>query len=102
MRPLDGSGSRLKEKKPADGRRQARLRISPGLPTIPVNSHRFESLVCTIISDMVVLKYCLRGIHSAPPTFSLNNTMHPGEVIAEVEEEQFRRYAHFKQDYLPQ
>ena len=31
-----------------------------------------------------------------------NNTMHPGEVIAEVEEEQFRRYAHFKQDYLPQ
>ena len=30
-----------------------------------------------------------------------NNTMHPGEVIAEVEEEQFRRYAHFKQDYLP-
>jgi acetoacetate decarboxylase len=31
-----------------------------------------------------------------------NNTMHPGEVIAEVEEEQFRRYAFFKQDYLPQ
>lgn len=31
-----------------------------------------------------------------------NNTMHPGEVVAEVEEEQFRRYAHFKQDYLPQ
>ena len=31
-----------------------------------------------------------------------NNTMHLGEVIAEVEEEQFRRYAHFKQDYLPQ
>jgi acetoacetate decarboxylase len=31
-----------------------------------------------------------------------NNTMHPGEVIVEVEEEQFRRYAHFKQDYLPQ
>jgi hypothetical protein len=31
-----------------------------------------------------------------------NNTMHPGEVIAEVEEEQFRRYAFFKQDHLPQ
>jgi acetoacetate decarboxylase len=31
-----------------------------------------------------------------------NNTMHPGEVVAEVEEEQFRRYAFFKQDYLPQ
>jgi acetoacetate decarboxylase len=31
-----------------------------------------------------------------------NNTMHPGEVIAEVEEEQFRRYAFFKRDYLPQ
>jgi hypothetical protein len=30
--PLDGSGSRLKERKPADGRHQARLRISPGLP----------------------------------------------------------------------
>jgi acetoacetate decarboxylase len=31
-----------------------------------------------------------------------NNTMHAGEVVAEVEEEQFRRYAFFKQDYLPQ
>jgi acetoacetate decarboxylase len=31
-----------------------------------------------------------------------NNTMHSGEVIAEVEEEQFRRYAFFKRDYLPQ
>jgi hypothetical protein len=31
-----------------------------------------------------------------------NNTMHPGEVVAEVEEDQFRRYAYFKQDYLPQ
>jgi hypothetical protein len=36
-RPLDGSGSRSKEKKPADGRLQARLRISPGLPTILVD-----------------------------------------------------------------
>jgi hypothetical protein len=34
-RPLDGSGSRFKEKKPADGRHQARLRISPGLPKQP-------------------------------------------------------------------
>ena len=32
MGPLDGSGSRSKEKKPADGRHQARFRISPGLP----------------------------------------------------------------------
>jgi acetoacetate decarboxylase len=31
-----------------------------------------------------------------------NNTMHAGEVVAEVEEDQFRRYAYFKQDYLPQ
>jgi hypothetical protein len=30
--PLDGSGSRSKEKKPADGRHEARIRISPGLP----------------------------------------------------------------------
>jgi hypothetical protein len=35
--PLDGSGSRSKEKKPADGRHEARIRISPGLPTIPVS-----------------------------------------------------------------
>jgi acetoacetate decarboxylase len=33
---------------------------------------------------------------------TFNNTMHPGEVVAEVEEDQFRRYAFFKQDYLPQ
>jgi len=30
-----------------------------------------------------------------------NNTMHPGEVIAEVEEKQFRRYAFSKIDFLP-
>jgi len=30
-----------------------------------------------------------------------NNTMHPGEVIAEVEEEQFMRHALFKIDFLP-
>jgi len=30
-----------------------------------------------------------------------NNTMHPGEVIAEVEEEQFMRHASFKIDFLP-
>jgi len=30
-----------------------------------------------------------------------NNTMHPGEVVAEVEEEQFRRYAYSKIDFLP-
>jgi hypothetical protein len=34
--PLDGSGSRSKEKKPADGRHQARIRISPGLPLTSV------------------------------------------------------------------
>jgi hypothetical protein len=32
--PLDGSGSRSEEKKPADGRHQARIRISPGLPSV--------------------------------------------------------------------
>jgi len=31
-----------------------------------------------------------------------NNTMHPGEVIAEVGEEQFMRYASFKIDFLPE
>ena len=30
-----------------------------------------------------------------------NNTMHPGEVVAEVEEKQFRRYAYSKIDFLP-
>ena len=32
---------------------------------------------------------------------TFNNTMHPGEVVGEVEEDQFRRYAFFKLDYLP-
>jgi len=31
-----------------------------------------------------------------------NNTMHPGEVVAEVEEEQFMRYAFSKIDFSPQ
>ena len=56
MRPLDGSGSRSKEKKPADGRLQARLRISPGLPTILVGSYSLEypHSICLVQSLMTV------------------------------------------------
>ena len=54
--PLDGSGSRSKEKKPADGRLQARVRISPGLPTILVGYSDFvtheRQRVCSYSSMM--------------------------------------------------
>ena len=46
--PLDGSGSRSKERKPADGRRQARLRISPGLPSPFIADERIDTQRLTV------------------------------------------------------
>jgi len=60
-RPLDGSGSRSKEKKPADGRHHARLRISPGLPHTMVNITKFERFLLR-----------LRGSVRIPKGFWLN------------------------------
>jgi acetoacetate decarboxylase len=63
-------------------------------------SSRFDLKLKSSKTDSLAeipVKEPMMGMHGV-----FNNTMHPGEVVAEVEEDQFRRYAFFKQDYLPQ